>query len=332
MSKLMSTKAAYISRESLPAQFQSREGKEAVNLYLCSLSSNNNIVTFDEQSAAEKYKEIISKFETIDALLDDIFKRLDMKESPSKTAIWYLNLAVDEIAKLCSKQISTRAYLQLALPTITEQRICRADGSEPSLAIVHYLNHVSPQFAGYFFENVIAYIIDIKNDENWYVEHYELPLSDDDKRLFEYLSSGSSLVSQLLLQSIKQWVRKRITLESYEPIFKFCESLKDDTIRVQVENYIKEIADCEPFKNWRTLPSDLKKHSIDVAGYIFDKYFHGEIDLLIAGRIVDVKVCKDIKLTSWFAQTSIYKQLASFPVAHLQIVSLMNNKIYKADV
>ena len=328
----MSTKAAYISRDSLPLQFQSREGKEAVNLYLCSLSSNNNIITFDEQAAAEKYKETVSRFETVDSLLDDIFKRLDMNESPSKTAIWYANLAVDEIAKLCYKQVSARPYLQIQLPTITEQRICKSDGSEPSLAIVHYLNHISPQFAGYFFENIIAYIIDCAEDERWCVEHYELPLSEDDKRLFEYLSSSDGLVSKLLLQSIKQWVRKRITIESYEPIFKFCEILKIPEIRNQVENYIRDIADCEPFKNWKLLSSDLKKHSLDVAGYIADKYFHGEIDLLVAGRIVDVKACRDIKLTSWFAQTSIYKRLLTSPCAHLQIISLMNNKIYKANV
>lgn len=334
MSRLILTKASYISKDLIPAQFQTRDGKEAVNLYLCSLSSNNNILTFDEQAATDKFKESLSKFESIDALLDDVFKRLDLIESPSKIAIWYSNFAVDEIYKICSKHISSRAYLQLHLPTVTEQRICKADGSEPSLAIVHYLNHVSPQFAGYFFENVISHVCSVDETSDWSVAHYNLPLSEDDKRLFKYLSLNktSALISQILLRSIKQWISKRVTLEAYEPIFKFCDELKDEEIVSQVEHYIRDIADCEPFKNWSQLSSELKKHSIDAAGYIKDKYFHGEIDLLIANSIIDVKVCKDINLTSWFAQTSIYKQIAHSSVSHLAIISLMNNKIYKADV
>lgn len=332
--RLMQTKASYISRNSIPVQFQSSEGKEAVNLWLCSKSCNQDITTFDEQAAADKYKEEISAFENVNALIDDIFTRIDSNESPSKIASWYSNLSVEQIGELCKAQRSARPYLQLVLPTVSEMKLKKEDGSEPSLAIVHYLNHISPQFAGYFLENVIAHILDIPQSQ-WVVEHYTLPISENDKKLFEYITRSTfedDRPSVILVESIKQWIAKRITIDSYEPIFKFCELMNDEIIHKQICDYIDDLSECEPIKNWKRLPLELKKHSLEVAGFIDTKYLHGEIDFLIANRIIDIKACKDIKLSSWFAQTMMYKCLYKGPVQHLKIISLLNNTIYSAQV
>lgn len=335
----------YINKLALPDSLQNDNGKFAVNIWLMTRSQKQSLIDFDEQHLATLYTNDICKLGNTDSVIEDIFKYVDGIDKPSKLSYWIANFSIPIVKEMCDRWLTNRTFLSMPSLDVNEKRLCTASGVEPPLAIVHYFNHLNPQFAGYYFEQALALAIDCKSEDvsideiepTHTGENDALPIREEDKRLLNHLllqlSTGADerRPVQLLRKAIVQSLSNKVLITSYSAIYKFMDALRDDLIVNAVEEYIDALTNTAYVQRLRKLTPRL--HSVDLAGTIGSHFLHGEADFIVGNIVIDAKACKQIKTDCWFAQLNLYRQLyKDIDLRHMEIVSLMNNRIYYSSL
>ena len=315
---------SFIPRNLLKPEFQNDDAKYAVNIYLMTKANKNIVADFDEQHLALTYADEINAFETIEDICKNIKDYVERFESPSKLAGWIVSLQ-----QLFGND--NLEWLQIPKHEMEENRLCCSDFSEPPLAIVHYLNHLSPQFCGYYFENILHYCIHGLTNTEWKVElcgnDKSISFSAEDIKLLEK-QVPDTIPGKILLETIKQYVNKKIEIESYTAIYKFIDAVKE--YAAEIETYISKLSTTGyVIKNKAHTEY---KHSVNVEGRYHGLYQHGEMDFLIGKTIIDAKACKQIHLEEWFMQLNIYRELYDIRISKMEIVSFLNNRIYRFSI
>lgn len=336
----------YINKLALPDTLQGENGKFIVNIWLMTKSQKQSLTDFDEQHLAALYTNDICKLGNTDNVLEDIFKYVDGIDKPSKLSYWIANFSIPLVQEACGRRLMERAFLAMPSLDINEKRLCTAGGVEPPLAIVHYFNHLAPQFAGYYFEQALALAIDC-GERELSIDEIEpthtgetdaLPIRDEDKQLLKHLleqvgcaGAAERRPVQLLRKAIIQSLSNKILITSYDAIYKFIDALRDNVLVNAVEEYIDALSNTAYVQRLRKLTPRL--HGVDLAGTIGSHFLHGEADFIVGNIVIDAKACKQIKTDCWFAQLNLYRQLyKDIDLRHMEVVSLMNNRVYYASL
>ena len=337
-------RSKFISKELLKSNFQSANAKFIINIWLMTKSQTQYIDDFQDQWLADTYNNEINSFESLDDIIDDIFKYIDSITMPSKLATWIANFNQSEQLRLvCRKWLEKRPILTIPEYTVTEEKLQKIDGSRPSLAILHYLNHLNPQFAGYYLENVLAYCI--YDDFELWKDHEvhsisvqilndadSLTITNNDIDLIKHRcykgDEFKSLPHAILYVTFLQAVAKKLTSQSYFSFFKFTDTIDDEFYQAQIFNYINDLMSTSVIKSLQRFKNE-NFHSLSVYAYIHDKYISGELDFYFPFTILDAKCTKTSHISQWAAQLYIYKQLTTHKAQTLQIISFLNNSLYK---
>ena len=308
----------FISKNLLKPEFQSDDAKYIVNIWLMTKTNKNDVERFDDQYLILQYSEEVNKFETTNDIIAAIQEYVEKIESPSVLSGWIVSL----------QKIVDLEWCKIPEFKMEEVRLCCSDNTEPPLAIAHYLNHISPQICGYYFENILDYCFRGLYEAEWQVQlcgnNNVISFSHDDQQLIEKLCPDN-VPGKILLQSIKQYIAKSIKIETYKHIYSFIDAVvKYET---EITKYIYTLGNTGYVQRYKTHREFY--HSIDVEGRYRNLYQHGEMDFLIGNTIIDAKACKHIHLLQWFVQMNIYRELHDIHINRMEIVSFLNNKIYK---
>lgn len=245
----------FISRNYLKPEFQSDDAKYIVNLWLMMKAGKSNIEEFDEQYLISQYSKELNTFATVEDIIKIIQSYVEKIESPSKLSGWIFSL----------QNIVESEWCEIPEYKMEENRLCSSDNSEPPLAIVHYLNHISPQLCGYYFENILAYCLHGLNETDWQVQlcgiETIISFSKDDQLLIEKLCPEST-VGKILLQTIKQYIAKRINIDTYSNIYNFIDAVKSN--ETEISKYIYSISTTGYVQRYKTYKEI--QHSVDVEG------------------------------------------------------------------
>lgn len=308
---------SFIPRIYLKPEFQADDAKYVVNLWLMMKAGRNNIEEFDEQYLISQYSNELDTFATVEDILKVIRKYVERIESPSKLSGWIISL----------QNIIESKWCEIPEYKLEEVRLCNSDNSEPPLAIVHYLNHISPQLCGYYFENILDYCLRGLIESIWQVQlcgkDAVIAFSKDDQDLIEKLCP-TSIPGKILLQSIKQFIAKQINIMTYTDVYNFIDAVKDN--ETAISKYIHSLSTTGYVQRYKAYKEI--QHSIDVEGRYRGLYQHGEMDFLIGNTIIDAKACKNIHLQQWLLQMNIYREIHDSGISKMEIVSFLNNKIY----
>ena len=337
-------RSKFISKESLKSVFQTPNAKFVINVWLMTKSTTQFIDDFQDQWLVDVYNAEINSFESIEDIIDDVFKYIDQISMPSKLSAWIANFNQSEQLKLIARKwLETRPILTIPEYTVTEEKLSRIDGSLPSLAIVFYMNHLNPQFAGFYLENILAYCI--YNDFDLWKEKElgevnvqrlndkdSLTITNNDIELIKHRCFNDeqfkSIPHAILYVTFVQSIAKKLTVSSYVSMFKFLDMIDDEFYNHQVIQYISELESCSAIKSLQRFKNE-RFHSVDAYNTIDGKYISGELDFTFPNSIIDAKCTKSPHTSQWAAQLYIYKRITSHPSSTLQIISFLNNTVYK---
>ena len=338
-------RSKFISKESLKTQFQTPNAKFIINVWLMTKSQTQYIDDFQDQWLVDVYNNEINSFESLDAIVDDIFKYVDKISMPSKLSAWMANFYQSEQLRfVCKKWLDERPLLTLPEYTCTEEKLTKIDGSHPSLAIVFYMNHINPQFAGFYLENVLAYCI--YNDYNLWKQKEltdisvqilndvdSLTITNNDIELvkhkcFNAAGDFRSLPHGLLYITFTQAIAKKLTSSCFISLFKFLDIIDDPFYNNQVSNYVKDLGECSYVRALQKFKNE-QFHSVSAYKTINDKYISGELDFTFPNSIIDAKCTKVPHISQWASQLYIYKLITGHTSNTLQIISFLNNTVYK---
>ena len=337
-------RSKFISKELLKSNFQSPNAKFIINVWLMTKSTTQYIEDFQDQWTADVYSNDINAFDKIEDIIDDIFKYIDSITAPSRLAIWIANFVQSEQLRIiCRKWLEKRPILTIPEFLITEEKLQKIDGSRPSLAILHYMNHLNPQFAGYYLENVLAYCI--YNDyELWYEKEVRpvsvqllndtdsLTITDNDIKLIKHRcykgEEFKSLPHALLYVTFLQAIAKKLTSQSYFSLFKFADMIDGDFYQEQILNYISDLGSTSFVQSLQRFKNE-DFHGVNTYKTINNKYISGELDFIFPCHILDAKCTKTSHINQWAAQLYVYKLMTDHPSNILEIISFLNNTVYR---
>ena len=337
-------RSIFISKDALKHEFQNPDAKFIVNLWLMTKSSTQSIDEFQDQWMANLYSKEINEFESLDSMLNDIFRYIDSISMPSKLAAWISNFTSSEqLRSIAANQLQTRPLLVLPAYSYTEDRLMKIDGSQPSLAIIYFMNHLNPQFAGFYLENILAYCI-YDDIELWKSNELNeinvqrlndpdsLTITNADVEMIRHQCETDgefkSIPHSILFATFIQACAKKLTSNVYVAFNRFAEMLNDHVYVDQVMNYIRDLASTSFVKSLHRFKNE-RFHSIECYKTIDGKYLSGELDFVFPNTIIDAKCTKASHINQWAAQLFLYKRIIDHPSMTLQIISFLNNTIYK---
>lgn len=310
------------------------DGKFYVYLWLMAKENVNSIdALVNPNLLLRLHEKELSKLSEMKDLETDIQKYVDTITFPSVLSKW---------AHLLNRDFE---------PKFRAVDVRQQNGSSPSIAVISYLNFISPQLTGYLLENVLWAIIkndltnlsakDIPDLSIQLIGDEKLPLTDESKQMilsqFEIKDEKfASIYDKYLYMAVCQYFEKCITLEKYEDFWRL--STAKESTKKHFELYCYELEGCCQIKGFQRKFQESKNkdiHSVKVSGKWNEfprSNLRGEIDFIFPehGIILDAKCVKNPVIAEWFYQLSIYEALyGSANRFKLQIFNFLENKLYE---
>ena len=337
-------RSKFISKDALKLAFQSPQAKFVINAWLMTKSQNQFIDDFQDQYLVDVYGDEINSFDSIEDIINDIFKYVDKITMPSKLSTWIANFhSSEQLNLVCHKWLEERPLLSLPNFTYSEESLTLMNGAKPSLATLYYMNVINAQLTGYYLENILAYCI--YNDvELWRQKESKevtvqilnqsdsLTITDSDITVLKHRCSNEngfkSLPHELLYLTFVQAINKKLTGSAYTSFFKLADFIDDEVYNASICRYIDELSKCSYVQSLQKFKNE-NFHSISVYKVIDGKYISGELDFMFPNSIVDAKCTRSPHIAQWAAQLYVYKLLTNHQANNLAIVSFLNNTVYK---
>ena len=314
-----------------------KQNKFLVSLWLCLKENQNDILLFNEHYLLELYKDEIK-----DMTEEDLFKIIEGKilsiKSPSILCKWLGNFYIIKnnknnftelinitIDKLINNELWFNSLLDKKIEVEIED-LCLQSGEVLPTSFISYLNFKSPRFTGYYFENLLYYVLtdktEIKDYDNFYIENINKPESlKFTKQDYNFLMSFDD---EVLKASIQQYLVKEITTDKYNEIWEFVDVIQNEKYKGFLINYIEKLKRCTFIRKYK---NNNIKHSIKVK----NNNINGEIDFIINDDIIlDSKVVKNSNscIYHWYYQLSLYEFCLSNQIYKKIIINFMNSKIF----
>lgn len=238
--------------------------------------------------------------------------------------------------------------------SVTSYNISNNNDSFPDNSIVWEINKISPKICGILFENIISYILEIKDKCYDLSNCMTSPSSNIPKKTIEgilernfikrnllhrgqqirinnkdiiYIGDKKieeddfiSLWHYLIFLSLKHFLKRDFVGEDLEDCLKILDYVN---INVKyIDDYYYDMLDSTFIKN-------LKRETNLMHGEIFrTKEMHGEIDFLSDTSIIDIKSYKSDNIDNWFAQLYLYEKLVGKRKT-LKILNVYNNQVFE---
>ena len=343
----------FIAKDFLPTELKNDIGKKLVFLWLMTKDERQSIETTNAQALAPFYASELQALSP-ESAFREIVAYVDSLSHPSAVSKWINNLdvlAVDWFAPKL-RSLNRSHYLQPPSLEISSEPLQFVSHLQPPTSFIAHLNSIDPQLTGYLLENIFAKLLypseDIWRREENVLEPIDPGFSSDnlawnpenqvyyDLLLKNDFGEFKSTYHALLYLSIKQYfnldfsaqgiIKASNFLDFFTRVFpQALKLLHSYSQALASTNYVKYFKSKIALLGEKAFPF----HSIPLHGEIENKEYTGEADFIIGDTIIDAKAVRSPIPRTWFAQVNIYRQLYKFPINNLEVISFLNNSIYR---
>lgn len=226
--------------------------------------------------------------------------------------------------------------------TCTTYNMCGVNDPKLDNILVWEMNAISPEITGYFFENMLAYVLDLtyekdtsailrRKDSEITIDQFNKMMERIRAEMYDTIDANVNVhkydeIKEILDASVLAYLEKNNLTETiaagirglYKYIYtwidalnEYLENLKKSTIAMSMS---REIG---------------MEHSKYVESSDPELPIHGEIDFCSNSYITDAKCYKTEDYLGWFIQLYLYRALLDNHALQLRIINFNTNKVHE---
>ena len=275
----------------------------------------------------------------------DILKRVNdrLKSISSVTGFVRMWKTIEDLRSLYPSSVVKDVNRPLPSFTATTYSMCGVNDPKLDNIIVWEMNAISPEITGYFFENMLAYVLDLdyekdtsailrRKDGEITIEQFNRMMDRIRSEVITMANDAQTNthkfdeIDDILYSSILAYLEKNNLTESvaagirglYKYVYTWIDQLNEYLENLKKSSIVMSMS--------REIGMT---HSLYVESSDPDLPIHGEIDFCSNSYITDAKCYKMEDFIGWFMQLHLYRQLLNNHALRLRIVCFTTNKVHE---